>query len=220
MGTIIYDPVTLTLEFDPFFENFNLANNFWIVGARALIFSHEYHMRQELSVSTNGFDLVTLTLVFDLLCENLLTFLITMELWGLELWYVIWVFLVTEPFHGYQYFLPCDLDLVFFSSSNEVWCRVGAANVHNFMLHAFFLFRTRVYFPIILLTELESMASVYRSRTSPQQRPLSSWVLYPSSSSSSSLRTPWAVTMPPPLSSQPRPRAAVTWWPVPSQRHS
>ena len=64
------------------------------------------------------------------------------------------------------------------------------------------------------------MVSVYRSRTSPQQRPLSSWVLYPSSSSSSSLRTPWAVTMPPPLSSQPQPRAAVTWWPVPSQRHS
>ena len=35
MGTIICDPVTLTLEFDPFFENFNLPNNFF---ARALIF--------------------------------------------------------------------------------------------------------------------------------------------------------------------------------------
>ena len=88
--------------------------------------------------STNNFYLVTLTLVFDLLYENLLTLLITMELWGLELWYVTWVFLVTEPIHGYQYFLPCDLDLVFFSSSNEVLCRVGAANVHNFTFHAFF----------------------------------------------------------------------------------
>ena len=29
--------VTLTLEFDPFFENFNLAINFWTVSARALI---------------------------------------------------------------------------------------------------------------------------------------------------------------------------------------
>ena len=55
MGTIIFDPVTLTLEFnllfktfnnaynltlefDPFFENFNLAYNFWIVSGRALIF--------------------------------------------------------------------------------------------------------------------------------------------------------------------------------------
>ena len=125
-------------SFTHFMENFNLVNNFWTMSARALTFSHEYHMRQEISVSTNNFDLVTLTLVFDLLFENLLTLLITMELWGLEHWYVTWVFLVTEPFHGYQYFLPCDLDLVFFSSSNEVWCRVGAANVHNFMLHAFF----------------------------------------------------------------------------------
>ena len=38
VGTIIFDPVTLTLEFDPFFENFNLANNFWKLSARALIF--------------------------------------------------------------------------------------------------------------------------------------------------------------------------------------
>ena len=30
--------VTLTLEFDPFFENFNLFNNFWTASARALIF--------------------------------------------------------------------------------------------------------------------------------------------------------------------------------------
>ena len=50
------------------------------MSARALTFSHEYHMRQEISVSTNNFDLVTLTLVFDLLFENLLTLLITMEL--------------------------------------------------------------------------------------------------------------------------------------------
>ena len=30
--------VTLTLEFDTFFENFDLAYNFWTLSARALIF--------------------------------------------------------------------------------------------------------------------------------------------------------------------------------------
>ena len=38
MGTIIFDLVTLTSEFDPLFDNFNLAYNFWTVSARALIF--------------------------------------------------------------------------------------------------------------------------------------------------------------------------------------
>ena len=38
MGTKISNHVTLTLEFDLFSENFNLANTFWTVGARALIF--------------------------------------------------------------------------------------------------------------------------------------------------------------------------------------
>ena len=38
LGTIIFYPVTLTSEFDPFLENFNLANNFWTVSAKALIF--------------------------------------------------------------------------------------------------------------------------------------------------------------------------------------
>ena len=38
MGSIIFYPVTLTLEFDPFFETFNLANDFSTVSARALIF--------------------------------------------------------------------------------------------------------------------------------------------------------------------------------------
>ena len=35
---LFFDTVTLTLEFDPFFcENFNLANYFWTMSARALI---------------------------------------------------------------------------------------------------------------------------------------------------------------------------------------
>ena len=36
-GYHYFDPVTLTLEFDPFFENFNLAIHFWTVSARAFI---------------------------------------------------------------------------------------------------------------------------------------------------------------------------------------
>ena len=39
-----------------------------------------------------------------------LTLLITFEQCVLELWYFTWVFLVTRPFRGYHYFLPCDLD--------------------------------------------------------------------------------------------------------------
>ena len=34
MVTIIIDPVTLTLEIDPYFENFYFYNNFWTVSAR------------------------------------------------------------------------------------------------------------------------------------------------------------------------------------------
>ena len=37
-GYHFFYPVTLTLEFDLLFENFNLAYNFWTVTARALIF--------------------------------------------------------------------------------------------------------------------------------------------------------------------------------------
>ena len=40
MGNNFFDHVTLILEFDPFFENFYLAYNFWTVSARALL----YHM--------------------------------------------------------------------------------------------------------------------------------------------------------------------------------
>ena len=35
MGTINFDPVTFTLEFDPCFDNFNLAYNFKTVRAES-----------------------------------------------------------------------------------------------------------------------------------------------------------------------------------------
>ena len=58
---------------------------------------------------------------------KLLTLLITFEQWVVELWYFKWVFLVTGPFHGYHYFLPCNLDLEFdlffdnFHLANNFW---------------------------------------------------------------------------------------------------
>jgi hypothetical protein len=36
---------------------------------------------------------------------------ITFKWYALGLWYFTWVFLMARPFHGYQTFLPCDLDL-------------------------------------------------------------------------------------------------------------
>ena len=63
VGTLIFETVTLTLEIDPFFENYNFANNFWTVNARALIF----HM----SISCDKTFLLVLvnllTLTFDFL---------------------------------------------------------------------------------------------------------------------------------------------------------
>ena len=49
-------------------------------------------------------------------CHSLWNFSLANNFWQwvLELWYFIWVFLVTRPFCGYHDFLPCDLDF-------EVW---------------------------------------------------------------------------------------------------
>ena len=69
MGSIIFYPVTLTLEFDLLFKNFNLANIFWTVSARALIF----HMNIPCDKTFPWMPLlltVTLTLEFDLLFKN------------------------------------------------------------------------------------------------------------------------------------------------------
>ena len=75
---IIFYPVTLTLEFDLFSENFNLANNFWTVSARALIL----HMSDPSDkLKTNIFYPVNLTLEFDFFFLNIkLTLVITSKL--------------------------------------------------------------------------------------------------------------------------------------------
>ena len=90
----LFLPVTLTLELDPFFENFNLSNNFWTVSVRALIF----HMSIPCDKS-----FLWVPLFFTLWLWPL-TLLITFEQRGLEFWYFTWVFLVIRPFRGFIIF--------------------------------------------------------------------------------------------------------------------
>ena len=77
--SIIFYPVTLTLEFDPFYKkNFNLANNFWTVGARALIFHMNIPCDKTFFVGTIIFYPVTLAMEFDPFFKNFIL-LITLE---------------------------------------------------------------------------------------------------------------------------------------------
>ena len=70
-GSIIFDLVTLTLEFDLLFKNLDLANNFWIVSARALIFHMSIPYDKTFAWFPLFHYLVTLTREFDLLFKNL-----------------------------------------------------------------------------------------------------------------------------------------------------
>ena len=65
MDTIIFDPVTLTFEFDLLLKNFNLANNFWTVSARALIFHMSIPGDKTFPYIPLFFNPVTVTLEFD-----------------------------------------------------------------------------------------------------------------------------------------------------------
>lgn len=49
---------------------------------------------------------------FGILLETL-TFSIYFRQQVVDFWYFIWAFLVTTPFRGYLYILPCDHDLLF-----------------------------------------------------------------------------------------------------------
>ena len=100
-----------SLDFDPFYENFKLANNFWTVSARALIFHMNISCDKNFPRVLLFFYHVTLTLEFDPFFKKTLTLLITFEQWVLELTYFTWIFLVIRPFRGYYYFLTCDLGL-------------------------------------------------------------------------------------------------------------
>ena len=69
MGTNIFTPVILTLDFELFLENFNLDSIIRIVSPRALIFNNII-LLQDLSEGTKNFNTVTLTFEFDLFFEN------------------------------------------------------------------------------------------------------------------------------------------------------
>ena len=81
-----------------------LANSFWTVSARALVF----HMSIPCDKT---FPYVPLLFTIWLWPWSMTHFLKTFEQWVLELWNFIWVFIVIRPFRGYHYFLPSDLDL-------------------------------------------------------------------------------------------------------------
>ena len=84
MDTNIFDPVTLTLEFDPFVENVNLAIYFWTVSARAFLF----HMSIPCDMTFPWFNY----------------FLI-----NIRASYCTWAYLVTRSSYWYQDIYPCDL---------------------------------------------------------------------------------------------------------------
>ena len=89
--------------------NFNLANNFWTVSAKALIFHMNIPCDKTFSWVPLFFTLWPWPWNLTHFLKTL-ALLITFELWVLELLYFTWVFLVIRP--GVPiFFLPCDLDL-------------------------------------------------------------------------------------------------------------
>ena len=109
--TIIFYPVTLTLDFDQFFENFNLANNFcfkqwvleiwystWIFPVIRPFRGYHYFSPCDLYLGVWPF-------------FETLTLLITFEQWVLEIWYFTWIFPVKRHFRGYDNFFLATLIL-------------------------------------------------------------------------------------------------------------
>ena len=108
MGTIIFDPVTLTLEFDPFFEIFNLANNFWSVSARALIFHMSIPCDKTFQWVPIFFTLWPWPWSLTHFLKTL-TLLITFEQWVLEFW------------HTFNMSIPCDKTFLWVSWFFNLW---------------------------------------------------------------------------------------------------
>ena len=71
LGYCICNTVILTLEFDLFIRNFNLAHKIWTMSARALIFRMTNNSYNTFPWVPTFFYHVTLTLEFDLLSENI-----------------------------------------------------------------------------------------------------------------------------------------------------
>ena len=105
----------LTLVFDLVFENFNLANYFWTLNARALM----NHLNAP-GDKTNNLVHVTLTLGVDLFFENF-NLANNISNWDLSdplcdsinRGLTLVRLLVTEPFHGNQHFDHVTLTMEF-----------------------------------------------------------------------------------------------------------
>ena len=99
---------SVILSFCPPLWNFNLANNFWTVSARALIFHMSIPCDKTFPWIPLFFTLWPWPWSLTYFCKTL-TLLITFEQWVLELWYFTWVFLVIRPFCWYLTFWPWHL---------------------------------------------------------------------------------------------------------------
>ena len=86
IGTNNFDLVTLNLEFDLLFENFDFANNFWKVNVKSFYISTENFVRIKLSVGTINFYYGTWTLQLTYFLKTL-TLVVTV----LEHEYSLWL---------------------------------------------------------------------------------------------------------------------------------
>ena len=86
ISTNNFDLVTLNLEFDLLFENFDFANNFWKVNFKSFYISTENFVRIKLSAGTINFYYGTLTLQLTYFLKTL-TLVVTV----LEHEYSLWL---------------------------------------------------------------------------------------------------------------------------------
>ena len=93
-------------------------------------------MRQDLSVGTISFDLVTLE--FDLLFKKTLRLLITFEQWDLELWCFTWVPTIVT--------LTLEFDLLF-ENFNNIWIVCAKALIFHMSI---FSIKTFLWVPTFL----------------------------------------------------------------------
>ena len=93
------------------FKNCNLANKFWTVSARALIFKMNIPCDKTFPWAPLFFFILWHSPWSLTHFLKILTLLIIFEQWMLELWFFTWIFPVIRPVWGYHHFSHCDLDL-------------------------------------------------------------------------------------------------------------
>ena len=121
--------VTLTLEFALLLKNFNLANKFWIVNVRGLLFHVNIPCEKIILLVLN-----LLTSIFDQFLKKIYighNFLkIPGKIPDIRASYCTWSFLVTRSFYWYQNICP-----------NAILAFVGLAIIGGIMYHKHILLR-------------------------------------------------------------------------------